>query len=195
MPVVVRPEFDDGAARAECRRFDALARGASIPRARAPTGVGGKGWAGPKYANQYYRYCCGGPPYTKLAVMERVRQVRLPKGPSSERRASTRFPLDLELRYSVAGRASLVESGTGHTIDLSSSGLAFTPDRPLLIGQKLDISIDWPILLDGGIRLQVVTSGVVVRTSGTVTALRVKQHEFKTRRVGLKVVPPWESVG
>jgi hypothetical protein len=68
------------------------------------------------------------------------------------------------------------------------SSLSFTADRPLPIGQKLDLSIDWPFQLDGD-QLQLVASGVVVRTSGAVTALRIERYELRTRRAGLKVVP------
>jgi hypothetical protein len=88
-----------------------------------------------------------------------------------------------------------VETGSGRTIDLSSSGLSFTADKPLETGQKLDVSIDWPALLDGGVKLQLIVSGVVVRTDGTTTALQIRRHEFRTRRVGLKAVPLQESVG
>ena len=128
--------------------------------------------------------------------MERTseRLVRLPKNASAERRASTRFPLALDVRY-AAGRRAPVELGSGRTIDLSSSGLSFTADRPLLTGQKLDISLDWPILLDGGVKLQLIMLGVVVRSNGTATALEIRRHEFRTRRVGLKAAPPQESIG
>ena len=124
-----------------------------------------------------------------------ARRVRLSKGPSSDRRTSVRFPVSLEVRYSVAGRREPVEKGSGHTIDMSSSGLSFTADRPLSIGQKLDLFIDWPFRLDGDVQLQLVASGVVVRTSGGVTALRIERHEFRTRRAGSSVVPRLESVG
>ncbi len=125
----------------------------------------------------------------------RERRVRTPKDPSLERRASARFALTLEARYTISGRRSPVETGSGRTIDLSSSGLSFTADRPLETGQKLDVSIDWPALLDGGVKLQLIVSGVVVRTDGTATALQIRRHEFRTRPVGLKVVQPQESVG
>jgi hypothetical protein len=88
-----------------------------------------------------------------------------------------------------------VETGSGCTIDMSSSGLSFTADRPLLIGQKLDLSIDWPARLDGDVQIQLVASGVVVRSNGAVTALRIERHEFRTRRAGSRVVPSLESVG
>jgi hypothetical protein len=80
-------------------------------------------------------------------------------------------------------------------IELSSLGLRFTAEKPLLAGLRLDVSIDWPVLLDGGVQLQLIASGVVVWTGGTKTALRIERHEYKTRRVGLKTVPPQESVG
>ena len=124
-----------------------------------------------------------------------VRRVRLSKGRGSDRRASVRFPVNLEVQYSVAGRRGPVETGFGRTIDVSSSGLSFTADRPLSIGQKLDLSIDWPVVLDRGVQLQVFVAGVVVRTTGAVTALRIERHEFRTRGAGLKVGTRQESVG
>lgn len=107
--------------------------------------------------------------------------LRLPQGISQERRATTRFPLNLDLRYAVLGSAP-VETGMGHTTDLSSSGICFTADKPLRIGQKLKISIDWPALLSGGVELQLMMLGVVIRVQGPAAALQVERHEFKTRR-------------
>ena len=123
-----------------------------------------------------------------------ARRVRLQKGPSSDRRASVRFPLSLKVRYSVAGRRGPVENRSGQTIDVSGSGLSFTADRPLPIGQKLDLSINWPFQLDGD-QLQLIASAVVVRTSGAVTALRIERHDFRTRRAGLRIVSRQELVG
>lgn len=114
--------------------------------------------------------------------------MRLPKVASPERRASTRFPLAIEVRYALMGCRGQRETGSGQTIDLSSSGLSFTADRPLLTGQKLiKVAIDWPVLLDGGVQLQLVMSSVVVRTSGTTTALKIQRHEFKTRSDSLTI--------
>src|SRR6516162_11750833 len=123
-----------------------------------------------------------------------ARRVRLPQGLSSDRRSSVRVPVNLEVRYSVTGRRGPVEIRSGQTIDVSGSGLSFTADRPLPIGQKLDLSINWPFQLDGD-QLQLVASGVVVRTSGAVTALRIERYELRPRRARLKVVPRLESVG
>ena len=118
-----------------------------------------------------------------------IRRVRLLQGLSSDSRSSVRVPIDLEVRYRVVRRRRSVEIGSGRTIDMSSSGLSFTADTPLSIGQTLDVSIDWPVLLDGGVQLQIVVSGVVVRTTGAVTAIRIERHDFRTRRAGPKLVP------
>jgi hypothetical protein len=128
--------------------------------------------------------------------MERVseQRVRLPRNESSERRASTRFPLTLEVRYAVLGSRPPVETGAGRTIDLSSCGLSFTAERPLATGQRIDVSIDWPVLLGGGVQLQLIMSGVVVRSDGSATALQIERHEFKTRRGRHQAAPLRESV-
>ena len=92
----------------------------------------------------------------------------------SERRAHIRFPTTLEVRYTTSGR-----QGRGHTIDLSSSGLRFRADKPLLTGQSIAVYIDWPILLEGDVKLQLVLSGVVVRTDGTEVAVQIHQQVMK----------------
>jgi hypothetical protein len=116
--------------------------------------------------------------------------VLLPRDKSSERRASVRFPLILDLRYVVVGRRAPSETGSGRIIELSSAGLSFTAERPLSIGQNVDVSIDWPALRDGGVPLQLIMSGNVVRSDGSVVALKIERHEFRTRRSGVRVAPP-----
>ena len=109
-------------------------------------------------------------------------QTQVPRLSGGDRRAGARFCLDLTVRYAIKGN---LQAGSGRTIDLSSSGISFVADRPLRIGQGLNLSIDWPVPLDGGVRLQLVMSGDIVRTDGTRTALQIRRHEFKTRGVGL----------
>ena len=67
---------------------------------------------------------------------------RLPQYAPTERRANTRFPVTLELRYTASGSHPPLKIGTGRTIDLSGSGLRFTADTPLLTGQNIQVYID-----------------------------------------------------
>lgn len=64
---------------------------------------------------------------------------------------------------------------------VSSGGIRLAADHPLRAGQKIQVALDWPALLDAGIPLQWIVAGRVLRTEGTLTALRVDHHEFKTR--------------
>jgi PilZ domain len=123
------------------------------------------------------------------------RRVQLPKEPGPDRRASVRFPLSLDLRYSVSHRRAPLETGSGQIIDLSSSGLRFATQGPLEPGLKLDVAIIWPVLLDEHVQLQLVVTGVVVWSRGTETALQIKRHDFRTRSVRLKATSPQESDG
>jgi PilZ domain-containing protein len=110
-------------------------------------------------------------------------QVRLAEYPRPERRANARFPLTLEIRYSVSDGHARGESGLGQTIDLSSSGLRFAAKRPLEPGLTIDVAINWPVLLDGRVQLQLIVTGIVVWSSGAETALQIQRHDFRTRGV------------
>ena len=114
------------------------------------------------------------------------------KDKSTERRGSIRFPLILDLHY-VVGQGASREKGLSRIIELSSEGLSFAAERPLPIGQKVEVSIDWPVSLDGGVPLQLSMSGWVVRSNGSVVALRIGRYEFRTRRSGVKAAPPDEA--
>lgn len=101
----------------------------------------------------------------------------------NERRAAARYSVGLDLNYTIVNRGHTGESGRGHTIDLSSCGLSFIACDALLVGQKLDVSLSWPVLLDGKVELQLRMAGVIVRTDGTTVGMRIHRHEFRTRRV------------
>ena len=88
--------------------------------------------------------------------------MRLPKVASPGRRASTRFPLAIEVSYALIGRREQRRTGSGQTIDLSSSGLRFTADRPLPAGP---LNISWEPDLWGGIRRQIESSAANAQAS------------------------------
>lgn len=110
------------------------------------------------------------------------RSVRLPKCCSRiEKRSAKRYPLDLDLNYTVLDGSDSPNSGRGRTIDVSSSGLRFAGERPIEVGLKIDLAVRWPVTLDGGVPLQLVGSGEVVRADNEETAVRILKYEFRTR--------------
>jgi len=115
------------------------------------------------------------------------RAVRLPAQTGADRRAATRYRLTLGLRYVVHDRRGFVRmTGSGQTVDVSTSGVRFTADTSLETGLRLKLFIDWPALLDGAVELQLTMEGTVVRSSNNEVSLRIEHHGFRTRGRGLK---------
>ena len=51
----------------------------------------------------------------------------------SHRRTSTRYPLALEVRYTTSGEGVPAKTGSGLSVDRSSSELSLITDTPLLL--------------------------------------------------------------
>ncbi len=99
----------------------------------------------------------------------------------TERRSSSRFPLEREVRYKVLNRKGGQESGTGKTINMSSHGILFTTEQPLLPGRRLEISVSWPAQLNATCPLKLVARGRVVRCEGGTAAIEIQHYEFRTQ--------------
>ena len=102
---------------------------------------------------------------------------------SGDRRGDRRYRIDLELRWKLIRRRKVRDTGGGHTIDLSSGGVLFDATRPLPTGMNVELSIAWPVLLHNVAPMQLVVSGRIVRCSGSLAALQIRQHEFRTAGV------------
>ena len=63
-------------------------------------------------------------------------------------------------------------------MNISSTGILFLGDYPLIPGKRLQIAISWPVQLDGKCGLKLVASGNVVRCSGNVVAAKIEKYDF-----------------
>ena len=99
---------------------------------------------------------------------------------AGERRQDRRYEIRLDVRWKLIRRRRVLETGTGHTIDISSGGIHFETDRTLPVGLNVELSIAWPALLHNVAPLQLVAFGKIVRASGHKTAMLMLQHEFRT---------------
>jgi hypothetical protein len=54
----------------------------------------------------------------------------------------------------------------------------------------VEVSVNWPVALEGGCPLKFVAVGRVVRAEETRAAMLIEQYEFRTRRT--KELPPIE---
>jgi len=93
------------------------------------------------------------------------------------------------MSYSLLEGAGSGQTHASQTIDLSSSAVRFIAAEPLALGTRLQVAINWACSLDGGIALQLIAGGTVVRVCGAETVVTIEKHGFKTRRTGGKMVP------
>lgn len=105
----------------------------------------------------------------------------------ADRRTNRRYPLSLSVQYSTRDGGPLF-SGTGRTVDISSSGVCFTTESELAIGRQLRVAIDWPAAMDG-VRLQLVTEGRIRRAEPGCAVMLIQSHEFRTRGRDVVQIP------
>jgi hypothetical protein len=99
---------------------------------------------------------------------------------NGERRSDRRYDLRLEARWKLIRRRRVLDTGSGQTIDLSSGGLLLEAGRPLPVGLNVELSVSWPVLLHNTAPLQLVVTGRIVRSEGSLAGIRMVQHEFRT---------------
>jgi hypothetical protein len=101
----------------------------------------------------------------------------------SERRVSTRLPIERDVRYKVLGkRTGERESGSGKTFNMSGSGVLFTTESSLTQGDLIELTVSWPARLDNIVPLKLVALGRVVRSEKSQAAISIQRYEFRTCR-------------
>jgi hypothetical protein len=99
----------------------------------------------------------------------------------TDRRRSSRFPIEREVRYKTLNERSEVLSGVGKTLNISSSGVLLTSDHELPLGTRLEVSISWPAQLNEKCLLNLVARGRVARDLKGRVAVQIQQYEFRTQ--------------
>jgi hypothetical protein len=107
-----------------------------------------------------------------------------------ERRAKSRYPLTLNVRYQTMGINGPL-TGVGQTANVSSSGAFVTVVGNIREGTRLKLVIEWPSLLNGTTPLQLVTIGTVVRRQEMGIAVAFEGYQFRTtgRRANVATMP------
>jgi len=100
---------------------------------------------------------------------------------TKDRRGSSRFPIEREVRYRVLNKKSSNEAGGGATINMSSSGIYFSTEHVLLPGRTLEIAVSWPAQLNNTCPLKLVARGRVVRFEPGRAAIEIQHYEFRTQ--------------
>ena len=99
---------------------------------------------------------------------------------AGDRRQDRRYQLQLELKWKLIRRRRVLDTGVGHTIDVSSGGILFDAGRKLPEGLNVELSLTWPVLLHNVAPMQLVVAGRIKRSNGRLVAIQMVQHEFRT---------------
>ena len=99
----------------------------------------------------------------------------------NDRRRSSRFPIERDVRYKTLNQRSEVLAGNGKTLNISSSGVLFTSEHELPVGTRLELSISWPAQLNERCLLNLVARGRVTRHIKGQIAVQIQQYEFRTQ--------------
>jgi hypothetical protein len=108
----------------------------------------------------------------------------------AERRSKVRYPLDLSVRFRYFAEGSLL-FGVGRTVDVSSGGILVTCPRIISpheidVGMNVEMSIEWPPLLDGRISLQLFAVGWVVRRRPFDFAASFERYQLRTMKSAIQ---------
>jgi hypothetical protein len=93
-----------------------------------------------------------------------------------ERRAAVRVQLVCPSRYETHTEPKQI--GTGHTIDMSNSGVAFTTESLLSTNVKLTLHLKWPVRLPGDVPVELRAVGRLTRTEALRAALQLDSVTF-----------------
>ena len=98
----------------------------------------------------------------------------------SDLRLHHRYPVELELRYTLLNQEQPARLGSGRSLNISSGGVLFNADGVLPPSGHILLTMKWPYLLDSAVALELVISGRIVRSYANAVAVKAEHHEFRT---------------
>ena len=98
-----------------------------------------------------------------------------------ERRTKRRFQIEQEIRYKMLYGQRIAEAGKGKTVNISSGGVWFTTENTLTTGTPIELSMNWPVLLNDSCAMKLMIYGCVIRASEKGAAVAIERYEFRTQ--------------
>ena len=98
-----------------------------------------------------------------------------------ERRNKRRFQIDQEVKYKMLYGQRIAETGVGRTLNISSGGVWFSTETMLTSGMPVELSMNWPVLLNDSCPMKLMIYGCVVRSNEKGAAVAIERYEFRTQ--------------
>ena len=99
------------------------------------------------------------------------------------------YPVRLDLQYRVSYGKQETITGHGFTEFIGSRQMVFTGDGAIRKGARVQVSLNWPVLLDHRVRLLLVVDGHAAGVEGKQTTVSVEKYDFRTRGHALHAYP------
>ena len=106
-------------------------------------------------------------------IADRGTTIRGPLTAGHERRTAVRVRIECPSRYRTPQHA-----GFGHTVDMSSTGIAFTTESTLAPDSPVTLHVTWPIRLEGGEPVEFYAAGKLARTESMKAAMAMDRVGF-----------------
>ena len=98
-----------------------------------------------------------------------------------ERRTKRRFQINQEVRYKMLYGQRIAETGVGRTMNISSGGVWLSTEHMLTSGMPVELSMNWPVLLNDVCPMKLMIYGCVVRSNEKGAAVAIERYEFRTQ--------------
>src|ERR1041385_6925369 len=102
-------------------------------------------------------------------------------GPEHERRTKRRFQIEQDVRYKMLYGQRIAETGVGRTMNISSGGVWFSTENLLTAGMPVELSMNWPVLLNDSCPMKLMIYGCVIRSNDKGAAVAIERYEFRTQ--------------
>jgi len=112
-----------------------------------------------------------------------------------ERRTKERFLIEQDVSYKPLSGQRIAETGSGRTLNISSGGIAFTTETLLTEGTPVEVSMSWPVLLQGSCPMKLLVYGCVIRSSERAATVVIERYEFRTQTKPFQQPPMASSTG
>jgi hypothetical protein len=99
-----------------------------------------------------------------------------------DRRSHRRYPVRVDLKYSLILPEGHVQVGRGRTINLSSGGVLFEAEASVPVNMPVELSIFWPLRAGDQAQVELHATGKTVRAKGHQVAVKFDRSRFRTNR-------------
>jgi len=92
-----------------------------------------------------------------------------------------RFQIEQEIKYKMLYGQRIAETGRGKSLNISSGGIWFSTENMLTSGMPVELSMNWPVLLNDSCPMKLMIYGCVVRSNEKGAAVAIERYEFRTQ--------------